>query len=154
MNTTNGSLYSARISTGRTTYFIDVRQAVNDRFYISLTESRRIADSDFDQSRIYFFEENLLELSAAFEEAVAKLKDAAISRGELPTDRADGMHERSGKKWTEQEETTVREEFHKETPVEAIADKIRRSCYAVTLRLVKMGLIEKVSEDSGITEEK
>ncbi len=63
MNTENTQLFSERVSTGRTTYFIDVRQAVNDKFYISITESRRVSDSGFDQSRIFLFEENLEEIS-------------------------------------------------------------------------------------------
>jgi hypothetical protein len=143
MSNQNGSLFSGRVSAGRTTYFIDVRQAVNDRFYLSLTESRRVSDSGFDQNRVFLFEENLEEIGAMLSKAADELRQAAEKRGELPQDGSSGNYERSGKTWTEEEEGMLQEEFRKNTLRDDIASKLKRSSYAVTLRLEKLGLIEK-----------
>lgn len=147
MSTENTSLFSGRVSAGRTTFFIDVRQAVNDRFYISITESRRISDSGFDQNRIFLFEENLEEIGCMIAKASEDLKRAIDERGELPQDASSRAYERSGKTWTEEEEDILRDEFTKGTERDEIALLLKRSAYAITLRLEKMELIEAPEED-------
>ena len=142
MNTENTSLFSGRVSTGRTTYFIDVRQAVNDKFYLSITESRRVSDSGFDQNRIFLFEENLEEISSMISKASEGLRLAVENRGELPQEGPSSKYERSGKTWTEEEQDILREEFSKGTEHDEIALLLKRSTYAITLRLEKMELIE------------
>ena len=142
MDTENTQLFSGRVSTGRTTYFVDVRQAVNDRFYISITESRRISDSGFDQNRIFLFEENLEEISDMISKASEDLRLAIENRGELPQDGPSCKYERSGKTWTKEEEDILQEEFSKGTERDEIALLLKRSTYAITLRLEKLELIE------------
>jgi len=143
MNNDNASLFSGRVSTGRITWFVDVRQAVNDRFYLSLTESRRISDSGFEQNRVFLFEDSLDEIEALLSEATEELRQAARKRGELKQEPSSGKYERSGKAWTEEEEGTLQEEFRKGTSRDTIASELKRSTYAITLRLEKMGLIKK-----------
>jgi len=150
MNTENASLFTGRVSTGRTTYFIDVRQAVNDKFYISITESRRVSDSGFDQNRIFLFEENLEEISSMISEASENLRLAVETRGELPQEGSSGKYERSGKTWTEEEEDILRDEFTKGTEYDEIALLLKRSTYAITLRLEKMELIEAPKQEKAI----
>ena len=147
MSNENTSLFSERVSTGRTTFFIDVRQAVNERFYISITESRRISDSGFDQNRIFLFEENLEEIGSMILKASESLRVAVENRGELPQDETSGKYERSGKTWTEEEEDILRNEFSKGTEHDDIALLLKRSAYAITLRLEKMELIEAPKAD-------
>ncbi len=148
MNNDNASLFSGRVSTGRTTWFVDVRQAVNDRFYISLTESRRISDSGFEQNRVFLFEDSLEEIEALLAEASGELKKAASERGELKQEGSSGKYERSGKAWTEEEESILQEEFRNGTPRDSIASRLKRSTYAITLRLEKIGLIEKEEKEA------
>ncbi len=147
MSTENMSLFSGRISTGRTTYFIDLRQAVNERYYISITESRRVSDTGFDQNRIFLFEESLEEISSTISEAADNLRKAVAKRGELPQEGSAARCERSGKTWTEEEESILQKEFKKGSTPEEIAPKLKRSSYAVTLRLEKLGLIEAPEQE-------
>lgn len=149
MSNENTSLFSGRVTAGRTTYFIDVRQAVNDRFYLSLTESRRVSDSSFDQNRIFLFEENLDEIGAMLSKAAEELRQAIEKRGELPQNGSSGKYERSGKPWTEEEESILQKEFKKNTPREDISAELKRSTYAITMRLEKLGLIEKEEKTAG-----
>jgi len=143
----NGRIFSGRASAGRTTYFVDVRQAVNYRYYITLTESRRVSDTGFDQNRIFIFEEHLDELSEVLSSAFSELQRAVDQRGPLPDGQAGSKYERSGKSWTEEEEDTLRKEFEKKTSRDDIAEKLQRSSYAVTLRLEKLGLVERPPQD-------
>ena len=147
MSSENTSLFSGRVTAGRTTFFIDVRQAVNDRFYISITESRRISDSGFDQNRIFVFEENVESFRDTLEQALKTLEDAAQERGALE-DGSDAPG-RSGQRWTDEDEDKLRASFTSGSSLEDMASELSRSTKAVTLRLEKMGLIP-VSEESGV----
>lgn len=151
MNTENGTLSSERVAAGRTTYFIDVRQAVNNRFYLCITESRRISDTGFDQNRIFLFEENLDELRKAFEKAFSEVEQAVLKRGELPESDSFQKHARTGKLWTEEDEKLLKKGFSKNAPMEELSEKLQRSSYAITLRLEKLGLIEQSSETEKMT---
>ncbi len=142
MKDENGLMFSGRASAGRTTYFVDVRQAVNYRYYVSITESRRVSDSGFDQNRIFVFEENADELMKVLENAFSSLRTAMENRGPLPDGIREGKYQRSGKPWTDEEEDVLREEFEKDAHCEDIAEKIGRSAYAVKLRLEKLGLLQ------------
>lgn len=143
MNTENGTLSSERVAAGRTTYFIDVRQAVNNRFYLCITESRRISDTGFDQNRIFLFEENLDEFRKTLEKAFSEVEQAVLQRGELPESNLSQKHARTGKLWTEEEEKLLKKGFSSNTPLEELSEKLQRSDYAITLRLEKLGLIER-----------
>lgn len=140
-----GILFSDRVSIGRTTYFVDVRQAVNGRYYVSMTESRRVSDSGFEQSRIFLFEEYIEEVGDILSKAFSELHRAASDRGPLP-EGPGGKYERSGKPWTDQEEQVLTDEFRKDTCREEISRKLKRSACAITLRLEKLGLIDKPGE--------
>lgn len=150
MSIESASLFSGRVSNGRTTYFVDVRQAVNERFYISITESRRMSDSGFDQSRIFLFEENLEEIGSIISRASEDLRLAVEKRGKLPQEGPSGKYERSGKTWTEEEEDILRDEFSKGTERDEIALLLKRSTYAITLRLEKLELIDAPKEENAI----
>ncbi len=143
MNTENGTLSSERVAAGRTIYFIDVRQAVNNRFYLCITESRRTSDTDFDQNRIFLFEENLDEFRRILENAFSEVEQAVLKRGELPESGSSQKHARTGKVWTEEEEKLLKKGFQSNTPLEELSEKLQRSSYAITLRLEKLGLQEQ-----------
>lgn len=146
MEESNGIVFSGRTTSGRTTYFIDVRQAVNFRYYLTITESRRVSDTGFDQNRIFVFEENAPEVRELINRALDEMERAGISRGPLPEGLQSSRHGRSGKAWTDEEEETLRKEFTSGSDLEALAEKLERSTYAVTLRLEKMGLVDTPKE--------
>ena len=143
MDTENGTLTSERIAAGRTTYFIDVRQAVNNRFYLCITESRRISDTGFDQSRIFLFEENLDEFRKTLEKAFSEVEQAVLQRGELPEADSRRKFSRTGKLWTEEEEKILKKGFNKKIPLEELSEKLQRSTYAITLRLERLEILEQ-----------
>jgi hypothetical protein len=145
MESTNGSIYSSRVAMGRTSYFMDVRRAVNGRFYLTLTESRRVSDKGFDQSRVFLFEEGVGPFREALEGALSAMENAATDRGEPPSDGE--TPGRRGSRWTVDEDDTLRRSFSEGASLEEIAGKLDRSRRAVELRLEKLGLA--VAETAG-----
>ena len=136
----NGAVHSDMVSAGRTSYFLDVRKAVNGRFYMTITESRRSSESGFDQRRIFVFEENTVPFRTALEKTLTMLDDAVAKRGELPSDGKPGPG-RCGMRWTEDEDGRLKKMFRKGGALEDIASGLERSRRAVELRLEKLGLM-------------
>jgi hypothetical protein len=143
---TRTTVHSGRHTSGKVCYFIDVRQAVNGRFYMVLTESRRRGDQGFEQSRVMVFEEDirglLEEVDRAGEEALRAIED----RGELPGDSIKREHPRAFSRWTEEDEETLRTRFENGSGVEAIAKVLGRTEQAILARLEKMGLVDESPE--------
>ena len=63
------TLFEARVSAGRNTFFIDARQAVNGHYYLSVTDSRRQEDGTFQQQKVIVFEESVKEFADAVSES-------------------------------------------------------------------------------------
>lgn len=149
----NGAVHSDMVPAGRTSYFLDVRKAVNGRFYMTITESRRSSESGFDQRRIFVFEESAVPFRTALEKTLAVLDEAVSRRGGLPDDGKAGPGRR-GMRWTEDEDAKLEKMFRKGGALEDIASGLDRSRRAVELRLEKLGLMpspegEPVSSAAG-----
>ncbi len=147
-NASRTTVHSGRHTSGKVCYFIDVRQAVNGRFYMVLTESRRRGDQGFEQSRVMVFEEDisglLEQVDRAGEEALRAIED----RGDLPGDTLRKEHPRAFSRWTEEDEETLRSRFENGSEVEAIGRVLGRTDQAILARLEKMGLIDESPDDS------
>jgi hypothetical protein len=66
----NTAIYSTMIRAGRTTYFIDVKEAKTGSKYISISEHRTDVDSKKSRSTIHVFGESIEQFKQAIDEAV------------------------------------------------------------------------------------
>ena len=140
------TVHSGRHTSGKVCYFIDVRQAVNGRFYMVLTESRRRGDQGFEQSRVMAFEEDIPGLLEQVDLAGEEAMKAIEARGELPESGIRREHPRAFSKWTDDDEETLRKRFESGSEVSAIARVLGRTEQAILARLEKMGLVEESPE--------
>lgn len=62
-------LYSEMVRAKSRTFFMDIRQASNGSNYISITESRKTKEGDYQTSRIMIFKEDL----KPFQEGLGRL---------------------------------------------------------------------------------
>ena len=67
----NNTIYSTMVRAGRTTYFIDVKEAKNGQRFISLSENRLEADEKRQRSTIRVFGESIEPFKLAVEEAAS-----------------------------------------------------------------------------------
>ena len=66
----NTAIYSTMVRAGRTTYFIDVKEARNGSKYISISEHRIDQDSKKLRSTIRVFGDSIEKFKQAIDEAV------------------------------------------------------------------------------------
>lgn len=59
-------LYSEMVRASGRTYFMNIRQASNGKNYITITESRKTKEGEFQKSRVMIFKEDLQSFQAGF----------------------------------------------------------------------------------------
>jgi hypothetical protein len=69
--TTNNAIYSTMIRAGKTTYFVDVKEAKNGAKYLSISESRIDADEKRQRTTLRVFGESVEQFRQAVAEAAA-----------------------------------------------------------------------------------
>lgn len=142
MSEERASVYEARANSGKTTYFIDARQAVNGRYYLSITESRRNDGESFSQRRVMVFEECLAEFNRLLGEAADRVAELVAERTDGEVTDVRTAHPKAFMKWSPEEEEALEREFRKNPDTAALAGITGRSERGVIARLDKMGLIQ------------
>ena len=73
----NEILFSKTVKAGKRVYYIDVKRDRKGEFYISMTESKRVKDSEnslhptFEKHKIFLYREDLEKFQSAFNAAAA-----------------------------------------------------------------------------------
>ena len=67
----NGAVYSTMVRAGRTTYFVDVKEAKNGKKFIAISENRIDADDKKQRSTVRVFGESVDQFRQAVDEAAA-----------------------------------------------------------------------------------
>jgi hypothetical protein len=65
----NNALFSTVVKSGRTTYFVDVKEAKNGNKFMSISETRFDADDKKQRSTVRVFGEKVSEFRQAIDEA-------------------------------------------------------------------------------------
>lgn len=136
------TLFEGRVSAGRNTFFIDARQALNDHYYISITESRRQENGTFQQQKVIVFEESVKEFRETVEEAARMIEELSGNRRGEEIAEIRKTHPRAFMKWDEDEEKKLEKLFKKGTGIEELAVEFGRSPGSVLARLERMKLID------------
>ena len=69
----NNAVYSTMVRSGRTTYFVDVREAKNGTKYLSISEQRIDAEEKRERSVIRVFGDSIEQFKQAVNEAIAAI---------------------------------------------------------------------------------
>jgi hypothetical protein len=73
-DTTNGykdEIFTKRVRAGKRTYFFDVKATKSEKdFYITITESKRVGDTDYEKHKIFLYKEDFEKFRDALGETV------------------------------------------------------------------------------------
>ena len=70
--TNNNSIYSTMVRSGRTTYFVDVREAKNGNKFLAISETR-IDGEEKKRTTVRVFGETVAQFRQAIDEAAAAM---------------------------------------------------------------------------------
>jgi hypothetical protein len=74
-DTTAATMYSTMVRAGKTTYFVDVKEAKNGRKFISISENRVDEGEKKQRSTVRVFGESIEQFRQAVNEAAASIRD-------------------------------------------------------------------------------
>ncbi len=73
-DTTNGykdEIFTKRVRAGKRTYFFDVKSTKSEKdFYITITESKRVGETDYEKHKIFLYKEDFEKFRDALAETV------------------------------------------------------------------------------------
>ncbi|MBI2427601.1 MAG: DUF3276 family protein [Ignavibacteriales bacterium] len=75
-------VFSRRVRAGKRTYFFDVKATKSEKdFYITITESKKIAEDEFKKHKIFLYKEDFEKFADALAEAVDFVHDELQKQG-------------------------------------------------------------------------
>jgi hypothetical protein len=64
-------IFTKRVRAGKRTYFFDVKSTKSEKdFYITITESKRVGDDDYEKHKIFLYKEDFEKFREALAETV------------------------------------------------------------------------------------
>lgn len=83
---TNGykeELFSRRVRAGKRTYFFDVKATKSEKdFYITITESKRVGEQEYEKHKIFLYKEDFEKFANALTETIQYTKSELLVRVE------------------------------------------------------------------------
>jgi hypothetical protein len=76
-------IYSKRVRAGKRTYFFDVKATRSEKdFYVTITESKRVSEAEYEKHKIFLYKEDFEKFRGAFDEAVGYIRGRLVTIGE------------------------------------------------------------------------
>jgi len=69
--TGNNALYSTQVRAGRTTFFVDVKEARNGNKFLAISENKLSPENEYQRTTVRIFGNAMLDFSEAINSAVA-----------------------------------------------------------------------------------
>ena len=116
-------LVSERVAAESRTYFFDVKESVDGVKYLTISESRRSGDDAFERSRVMIFEEHISD----FYDSLGKAVQFIVGRPKAySVDEMRQTHPKAYAKWTEQEESLLKEGHAHGMTINELSDGLYR----------------------------
>ncbi len=75
-------IYTKRVRAGKRTYFFDVKTTKSEKdFYITITESKRVGDEEYEKHKVFLYKEDFGKFRDALDEAVEFVRGRLIAVG-------------------------------------------------------------------------
>jgi len=75
-NTYKDEVYTKRVRAGKRTYFFDVKSTKSEKdFYITITESKRVGEEEYEKHKIFLYKEDFEKFHDALKETVDYVRD-------------------------------------------------------------------------------
>jgi hypothetical protein len=79
-NTYKDEIYSKRVRAGKRTYFFDVKATKSEKdFYVTITESKRVSEEEYEKHKIFLYKEDFEKFRDAYDEAVDYVRGRLVA---------------------------------------------------------------------------
>lgn len=84
MENNNGykdEIFTKRVRAGKRTYFFDVKSTKSEKdFYITITESKRVGDDEYEKHKIFLYKEDFDKFREALAETVEHVQSQLLTQ--------------------------------------------------------------------------
>jgi hypothetical protein len=77
-------IFTKRVRAGKRTYFFDVKSTKSEKdFYITITESKRVGETDYEKHKIFLYKEDFEKFRDALAETVIFVQTQLLEHAEI-----------------------------------------------------------------------
>ncbi len=86
-NNVTENIFSKRVRAGKRTYFFDVKATRSAKdYYIVITESKRVAEEDYEKHKLFLYKEDFRKFNDALSETIHHVESELLERIEKPVE--------------------------------------------------------------------
>jgi len=135
MDTGRQTIWSERVTSGRSGYFFDVRETGRGRVFLSMTQSRQMEDGAWKHDRIVVFESGLDQFRKALQSALEVIDRESGDRRRAELEAIHRLHPKAFEKWSPEDDAELKRLAEEGLAPESIAAALGRTTRAVRMRL-------------------
>ena len=135
MESANQTIWSERVTSGRSGYFLDVRETGKGRVFLSMAQSRQVTEGSWKHDRIVVFESGLDQFRKALLSALKVMDRESGDRRRVELDEIHRHHPKAFEKWTPEDDAELRRLAGGGGTPASIAEALGRTERAVRMRL-------------------
>jgi hypothetical protein len=76
-------IFTKRVRAGKRTYFFDVKSTKSEKdFYITITESKRVGDDEYEKHKLFLYKEDFDKFREALDETVEHVQSHLLEQME------------------------------------------------------------------------
>ncbi|MEK6571278.1 MAG: DUF3276 family protein [Bacteroidota bacterium] len=80
-NSYKEEIFTRRVRAGKRTYFFDVKATKSEKdFYITITESKRISEEEYEKHKLFLYKEDFEKFVNALSETVAYVQTELLEK--------------------------------------------------------------------------
>ena len=135
MDTGRQTIWSERVTSGRSGYFLDVRETGRGRVFLSMAQSRQVEDGAWKHDRIVVFESGLEQFRKALQSALEVIDRESGDRRRAELEEIHRLHPKAFEKWSPEDDAELRRLAGEGRDPSSIAEALGRTERAVRMRL-------------------
>ena len=80
-NSYKEEIFTRRVRAGKRTYFFDVKATKSEKdFYITITESKRIGEEEYEKHKLFLYKEDFEKFTNALSETVVYVQNELLEK--------------------------------------------------------------------------
>jgi hypothetical protein len=142
------TLHSASLSLGDKTFYLDLKEAVNGRQYLVITQSKSIEEEKYERIKMILFQDDIPEFADALSsvlEYYTPMEDPKTMERDAYIAKLRQRFPMAYLPWTKEDEESLTQLFKAGKSFAELSKAMQRQEGAVKARLTKLGLIETAS---------
>jgi len=139
----NESIFSEQFKAGNRTYFFDIKESVNKKRYLSITESKKSGD-EFERFRIMIYEEDIELFSKYFNSSLLKFFKTKETKKDISyQESVKFRHPNAYLPWDKETDEELELLYCQGKSVKELSEHFKRNIGGIKSRINKLELPDK-----------